>query len=102
MDKMWMAVICDMLDEQLLQAKLTNHAITYSRSVTGVHYYDDNLVGEFTNKVISVTKMRRYFPLRLLTHQTQSHQYHLTRDHPGVDSAALHPSPLHCNKRYPF
>jgi hypothetical protein len=42
---LWMAVICDMTDEQLLQAKLTDHAVAYSRSVAGVHYYDDNLAG---------------------------------------------------------
>jgi len=42
---LWMAVVCDMTDDQLYQAKLTDHAVAYSRSIAGVHYMDDNIAG---------------------------------------------------------
>jgi hypothetical protein len=42
---LWMGVVCDLTSEQLRQAQLTDFAVAYSRSVAGVHYFDDNLAG---------------------------------------------------------
>jgi hypothetical protein len=41
----WLSIAFDLNDEQLCQARLTDFAISYGRTVAGVHYPDDNIAG---------------------------------------------------------
>lgn len=51
---LWMPILLDMDDEQLCQARLTDYAIAYARTVAGVHYPDDNIVGlNFAQEIIA-------------------------------------------------
>lgn len=42
---LWIAVVCDLTEEQLAQAKKTDYAVAYARTVAGVHYFSDNTSG---------------------------------------------------------
>ena len=42
---LWLAVVADLTPEQLHQARLVDYAAAYGRTVAGVHYHDDNLMG---------------------------------------------------------
>ena len=41
----WMSVVLDMDEYDYCQALLTDYAVSYARTVAGVHYYTDNLDG---------------------------------------------------------
>ena len=41
----WMSVVLDLTDEQYCQALLTDYAVSYARTVAGVHYPSDNIDG---------------------------------------------------------
>mmetsp|Transcript_18589 Transcript_18589/g.22777 ORF Transcript_18589/g.22777 Transcript_18589/m.22777 type:complete len:406 (-) Transcript_18589:303-1520(-) len=41
----WMSIIMDLNPEQLCQARLTDYAIAFARTVAGVHYQGDNIMG---------------------------------------------------------
>ena len=41
----WLGVVLDITEDQLCQAKLTDYAVAWGRTVAGVHYEDDNLAG---------------------------------------------------------
>ncbi len=57
---LWMAVILDLDDEQLCQARLTDYAIAYARTVAGVHYPDDNIMGLNFGQEIIAKELPRY------------------------------------------
>jgi hypothetical protein len=40
-----MAVILNLTPQQLCQIKLTDYAVSYGRTVAGVHYVGDNIAG---------------------------------------------------------
>jgi hypothetical protein len=42
---LWMAVVLNLNDAQLCQVRLTDYAVGYGRTVAGVHYPDDNIIG---------------------------------------------------------
>lgn len=42
---LWMAVVLNLNDVQLCQVRLTDYAVAFARTVAGVHYPDDNIVG---------------------------------------------------------
>ena len=41
----WMAVVLNLTKEQMCQARLTDYAVSYARTVAGVHFSDDNIAG---------------------------------------------------------
>ena len=41
----WMSVVFELTDEQYCQALLTDYAVSYARTVAGVHYTSDNIDG---------------------------------------------------------
>lgn len=41
----WLDIVLNLNDEQLCQARLMDYAISYARTVAGVHYPDDNIAG---------------------------------------------------------
>ena len=42
---LWMATILDLTEDQLCQAMLMDYAVSYARTVAGVHYQADNMAG---------------------------------------------------------
>lgn len=41
----WLSIVLDLNEAQMCQARLTDYAISYARTVAGVHYPDDNIAG---------------------------------------------------------
>jgi hypothetical protein len=41
----WLPIVADISDAQLLQVKRMDLAVSFARTVAGVHYYDDNIAG---------------------------------------------------------
>lgn len=42
---MWLAVVCNLTKEQIEEAKKTDYAVAYARTIAGVHYPSDNIDG---------------------------------------------------------
>ena len=42
---LWLAVVLDLTPKQWCQVKLTDYAVSYARTVAGVHYVSDNIAG---------------------------------------------------------
>ena len=42
---LWLAVVGNLTEAQWHEAKLTDYAVSFARSVAGVHYEDDNIAG---------------------------------------------------------
>jgi len=56
----WLSVVLDINNEQLCQARLTDYAISYARTVAGVHYTDDNLTGMNLAQEVLAASMPTY------------------------------------------
>lgn len=41
----WMSIVMNLNDEQLCELRKTDYAISYARTIAGVHYTDDNIAG---------------------------------------------------------
>lgn len=42
---LWLAVVCNLTKEQIEEAKKTDYAVAYARTIAGVHYPSDNIDG---------------------------------------------------------
>lgn len=57
---MWMPVVMDLTPEQVCHVKAVDYAVSYARTVAGVHYPSDNIVGLQLGQEIIARKLPRY------------------------------------------
>jgi len=57
---MWIPVVMDLTPAQLCQVKLVDYGVSYGRTVAGVHYPSDNIVGLNLGQEIVARKLPRY------------------------------------------
>jgi len=56
----WASIVLDLTDTQLCEARLTDYAISYARTVAGVHYEDDNIAGMNMAQEVLARAMPQY------------------------------------------
>lgn len=57
---LWLAVVLDLTDEQWCQVKLTDYAVSYARTIAGVHYVSDNIAGLNLGQEIVARRLPAY------------------------------------------
>jgi len=54
---LWMALVLELTHEQWCEVKAVDYAISYARTVAGVHYHTDNIAGLNIGQHILATKL---------------------------------------------
>mmetsp|Transcript_659 Transcript_659/g.1140 ORF Transcript_659/g.1140 Transcript_659/m.1140 type:complete len:123 (-) Transcript_659:17-385(-) len=57
---MWLPVVMDLTPAQICQVKMVDYAISFARTVAGVHYPTDNIAGLNLGQEILARKLPRY------------------------------------------
>ena len=61
---LWMALVLNLTPEQACEARAVDYAISYARTVAGVHYRTDNIAGLTAGQEILARKLPRYMAWR--------------------------------------
>ena len=61
---LWMPVVFDLTDEQYCQVLLTDWAVSYARTIAGVHYPTDNVAGLMMGQYVIADKLADYLVTR--------------------------------------
>jgi hypothetical protein len=57
---LWLAVVADLTDDQYCQVLRTDYAVSFARTVAGVHYTTDNIAGLNLGQKILADKLPGY------------------------------------------
>ena len=56
----WLSIVADLTTEQLCEARKMDYAVSYARTVAGVHYPDDNIAGLLLGQKVLQYKLPSY------------------------------------------
>lgn len=56
----WLNIVTDLSEEQLCEARKLDYAISYARTVAGVHYPQDNIAGLIAGQEILIQTLPKY------------------------------------------
>ena len=57
---LWLAVVLELDEKQWCEVKLTDYAVSYARTVAGVHYFSDNIAGLQLGQEIVARRLPKY------------------------------------------
>lgn len=57
---LWLAVVLELTEEQWCQVKLMDYAVSYARTVAGVHYVSDNIAGLNLGQEVVARRLPQY------------------------------------------
>jgi hypothetical protein len=57
---LWMAVVLELTEDEWCEVKLTDYAVSYARTVAGVHYVSDNIAGLALGQEIVARRLPEY------------------------------------------